>query len=195
VRQVPKRRCQHRAALQNNKPQGGDVLSWREVNIPFDAKSTDSRYPDRRVAFGEEVTISIGSERVHILNTGSGHSATDCVVYFENRKLLATGDLVFANLHPPFADSASSAYLWMRTLEHLQTRYDFEVVVPGEGGIADKKGISNPKEYFSSISNAIGDQSLLKSIRAKYGSYSSIPFVSGFDKTVQTLKRDMSTSR
>lgn len=171
------------------------VISAAVAEELRDEKADDSRCPDRRIAVGEEVVVSVGNERVHVLNTGSGHSAADCVVYFERRKLLAAGDLVFAGWHPPFTDPASSAYSWMRTLERLQNMYAVEVVVPGEGRITDKEGISTPKDYFVSISNAIGDQSLLEPIRTKYSRYSSIPFVSGFDKTVKTLKKDMSKNR
>ncbi len=54
-----------------------------------------SRYPDVTLKPGEEKIMKIGSETVHIFNTGRAHTWNDVVVYLENRKLLVSRAIWF----------------------------------------------------------------------------------------------------
>jgi phosphohistidine swiveling domain-containing protein len=51
------------------------------------------------------------------------------------------------------------------------------------------------KDYFASISAAIDDEARLKSLKARYGHYVSIPFLSGFNKSVSFIRNEMGATR
>ena len=51
---------------------------------------------------------------------GKAHSPNDIVVFFENRKVLATGDLVWVNRHPVLLGKNTNIQLWNRTVSLIK---------------------------------------------------------------------------
>lgn len=151
--------------------------------------SAGSRYPDQTIAPKAEKTIRIGSEKVHIYNAGMAHTWNDVVVYFENRQLLVSGDLVSNGIHP-FLMSQYGTYVgaWITVLETLSGKYRIRTVVPGHGLVSDKRAINEMKDYFVQISDAVNNTNKLEELKKKYASYFSIPNLTGFDKTVDFIK-------
>ena len=126
---------------------------------------------------------------------GKAHSVNDVVVYFKRRKLLAVGDLVFVNMHPVLLDANGSVASWRRILDELERDFEIETVVPGHGDVSQKDSISKMKEYFSSIADAIYNPEELSNLRKKYKSYKSFPIISGFERTVHVMKREMALNQ
>jgi cyclase len=150
-----------------------------------------NRYPDQTVAIGQETTIAIGSETVHIRNLGRAHTTNDVVVYLENRKLLVTGDIVFLGRHPVlFRGSGCSVASWVAALDTAIARYDVKTLVPGHGPVSDKSALVTMRDYFVSIGDAINNAPKLAELKEKYQGLAAIPVMASFDKTVDFIKRE-----
>jgi len=170
-----------------------NFITSKVTREQWTAISGQIKYPDRQVAENEEIILDTGNEKVHIINTGRAHSSDDCIVYFENKKLIATGDLVFIKWHPPYMDPACNISSWIKTLDKLINDYNISTVVPGHGDISTKESLLTMKDYFTSITEAIGNATQLDSLKEKYRNYTSIPLMSGFNKTVLFIQNEKKT--
>jgi glyoxylase-like metal-dependent hydrolase (beta-lactamase superfamily II) len=170
---------------------GAHVISGAYTTDQWHAMAGKTPFPDETVPEGGEKVLHIGSETVHLRNMGRAHTWQDLVVYLENRKLLITGDLVFLNMHPVLsAAGGCSVNGWISALDSLSRDFDPVMVMPGHGPLSDKYAVTEMKEYFSSIKDALDDTKQLKFLREKYGYYHSLPLMSGFDMTVKYLKSE-----
>lgn len=142
------------------------------------------RPPDVLLSAGQEHVLEIGDETVRIRNVGRGHSWNDVVVYFQNRKLLATGDLFFHTWHPVLIEAGGgNVASWIGDLDFLLETFEIETVVPGHGPVADRSGLEAQRAYFVSIREAAGDKARLAELKKKYKDWHPMPGMSGFDKT------------
>lgn len=143
------------------------------------------RLPTERLRAGSEKVITIGDETVHLRALGQAHTAADVIVYLEKRRLLMTGDLVFVDWNPVLRrDSGADVEKWMQVLDRLRTDYAIETVLPGHGPITRTKVLEDQREYFAAIVAAGSDAEKVAAVRKKYSGYYSLPFLSGFDRTV-----------
>ena len=156
-----------------------------------DDVSKASRYPDITLKPGEEKVLKIGSETVHIYNMGRAHTWNDVVVYFENRKLLATGDLVFNNMHPAvIAKSGTKVALWIGALEALSKKYQVKTLVPGHGAVADQNALGVMKGYFVSVGDSIGNKEKQAILKEKYKNYITFPGMFSFNNTLKFIEQE-----
>jgi glyoxylase-like metal-dependent hydrolase (beta-lactamase superfamily II) len=154
-------------------------------------KVVKDRLPDEKVPVGAEKVIPIGSETVRILNLGQAHTTNDLVVYFVNRKLLHTGDLLFNHWNPVLkSESGANVGKWILALETILKTFDLGKVVPGHGPITDKGGLQEMHDYFASIYAAAGDKQKLSALKEKYRGYFSLLGMSGFDQTVAYVEKE-----
>jgi len=156
-----------------------------------DDVSKASRYPDITLKPGEEKVLKIGSETVHIYNMSRAHTWNDVVVYFENRKLLATGDLVFNNMHPAvIAKSGTKVALWIGALEALSKKYQIKTLVPGHGAVADQNALGVMKGYFVSVGDSIGNKEKQAILKEKYKNYITFPGMFSFNNTLKFIEQE-----
>ncbi len=150
-----------------------------------------SRYPDITLKSGEEKVLKIGSETVHIYNTGRAHTWNDVVVYFENRKLLVTGDLVFNNMHPAMLPkSGTKVALWINVLDTLAKKYLIKTLVPGHGPVADQKALAAMKDYFVAVGDAIGNKEKQVILKEKYKNYVSFPGMFSISNSLKFIEQE-----
>ncbi len=150
-----------------------------------------SRYPDIRLAPGEEKIIKIDTETVHIYNTGRAHTGNDVVVYLENRKLLVTGDLVFHQWHPALvAQSGTNVASWMRVLDALSGKYQVMTLVPGHGMVTNQSALTAMKDYFGAVSDSVGNKNKQAAVKEKYKDYFAFPGVFGFNNTLKYIQQE-----
>jgi glyoxylase-like metal-dependent hydrolase (beta-lactamase superfamily II) len=150
-----------------------------------------SRYPDITIKIGEEKVLKIGSETVHIYNMGRAHTWNDVVVYFENRKLLATGDLVFNNMHPAvLPKSGTKVASWINVLDALSKKYSIKTMVPGHGPVADQNAFVLMKDYFVAVGDAIGNKEKQKVLEEKYKKYVSFPGMFSVNNTLKFIEQE-----
>ena len=165
--------------------------NWRQ----WDFDSAHSKHPDRVLNPGDVVRIDCDDEIVQVIDLGPAHSPNDLVVYFEKRKVLAAGDLVWPNMHPVLIDRNTNLIQWMEYLERIDANYDVNVVVPGHGDVVRKSAISDMTTYFSSIFEATGDQSQLKNLKQRYKMYKGFPIFGSFGRTVRFMARERLRAR
>jgi glyoxylase-like metal-dependent hydrolase (beta-lactamase superfamily II) len=155
-----------------------------------------SRYPDITIKTGEEKVLKIGSETVHIYNTGRAHTWNDVVVYFENRKLLVTGDLVFNNMHPAvLPKSGTKVASWINVLNTLSKKYSIKTLVPGHGPVADQNALVAMRDYFIAVGDAIGNKEKQKALEEKYKSYISFPGMFSVSNTLKFIEQERKGTR
>src|SRR5664279_4885077 len=150
-----------------------------------------SRYPDITLKIGEEKVLKIGSETLHIYNMGRAHTWNDMVVYFENRKLLASGDLVFNNMHPAvIAKSGTKVVSWVHALEELSKKYSIKTLVPGHGPVADQNALVGMKDYFVAVGDSIGNKEKQAVLKEKYKNYITFPGMFSFNNTLKFIEQE-----
>lgn len=170
---------------------GAKIISGAFSSEQWAKETKKSRYPDQTLKQGEEILIKIDDEKVHVRNMGRAQTWNDTVVYCENRKLLVTGDIVFVNMHPStLKESGSNVASWIGVLDSLQKKYDVKTLVPGHGKVSDKAALIVMKDYFVSISNAVGSPEKLAEVKNKYNNWYSIPGMIGFDKVAQYVEAE-----
>jgi glyoxylase-like metal-dependent hydrolase (beta-lactamase superfamily II) len=167
------------------------VISGSYTREQWENKNKNLKFPDETVQVGSEKILTLDSEIVHIRNMGPAHTWDDCVVYLEKRKLLVTGDLVFITRHPVMsAGKGSDVESWMGVLDSLKKMSDVKTLVPGHGKVSDLGAVSEMKEYFISIKNALDKPEILAALKKKYSGYFALPGMAGFDKTAAFIKQE-----
>jgi cyclase len=81
------------------------------------------------VTLAESMTLYRGGREIRLLFLGRGHTGGDVVVYLPRERVVATGDLLVANL-----SYLGDAFVteWIATLDRLKS-IDFDWVLPGHG--------------------------------------------------------------
>lgn len=155
-----------------------------------------SRYPDVTLKSGEERMMKIGSETVHIFNTGRAHTWNDIVVYLENRKLLVTGDLIFNHWHPALlAKSGTQVASWINAIATLSNKYEVKTLIPGHGPVGDQKTLTTMKDYFVLIGDSIGNKEKQTALKEKYINYITIPGMFSFNNTLKFIEQEKSSKK
>jgi cyclase len=150
-----------------------------------------NRYPDETLQVGQEKVMTMGGETVHVRNMGRAHTWDDVVVYLEKRKMLITGDLLFLGRHPVlFVQGGASVGSWMSVLDTLQKLYDVTTVVPGHGPVSDGRALAEMKAYFTDASDAAAHSEKRAAFQEKYKALSSMPGMSGPDKTIAFIEQE-----
>ena len=169
---------------------GAFVVSGQTNWKQWDFDTVHSARPDIALKPGEEMSFAIDDEVVHAVDMGSAHSPNDLVVYFEKRKLLVGGDLVWVDMHPVLLDKNTNLRMWIDYLSILERDYDIETVVPGHGIVCGKEAISDMKRYFQSVAGAIGNRRKFRELRAIYSGYKTFPIFGNLNRTRWFLAKE-----
>ena len=138
----------------------------------------------------DSLNIHMGNETVTILNVGAGHTSNDLIVYLHNRKMLFTGDLVFANMHPVMdVKTGCNPEHWLSILHMLHDNYAINTVIPGHGEMGNEDILKNFTHYMEDMKAAAADESKVADTKAKYDNYMSLPFISSFHKDLNFWKK------
>jgi len=92
-------------------------------------KGTEEVYADE--TFVDSMVLNFGGEELDLIYVGPAHTIGDFFVWMPARKVMFSGDIVFADrmLGPgPAADTAS----WMKTFETMVS-YQPDMIIPGHG--------------------------------------------------------------
>jgi glyoxylase-like metal-dependent hydrolase (beta-lactamase superfamily II) len=171
---------------------GAQVISGAYTKEAWKQFNKKARYPDDTIGIGKEMVIRIGGEIVRLRNMGAAHTSNDVAVYFEKRKLLMTGDLVFIDIHPAlFPVMGTVVSRSIHALDTLPEMFEIEKLVPGHGPLTKKSALDVMKEYFTSIRDAIGNDARLEECRKKYQGYHAMPGLSSFENSVKVITGEM----
>jgi len=92
------------------------------------------------ITFDDHATLHLGGKHIELYYFGRGHTDGDIVVYFPERRVLASGDLfTYGDETPQLIDysGGGSAKEWPRTLDRVM-QLDFDTVIPGHGVVTTK---------------------------------------------------------
>lgn len=109
--------------------EGEDHQLWISGHFPVDYSEVEITPPD--TAFDGSITLGLGDRSVDLIETASGHTGGDVMVWVPDAKVLFTGDVLVVNNIPWLGDSPGTARL-MKDLIDL-TSGSAETFVPGHG--------------------------------------------------------------
>jgi glyoxylase-like metal-dependent hydrolase (beta-lactamase superfamily II) len=127
----------------------------------------------------DTLNLRLGDENVLLISMGQAHTWCDVVVYFPNRDLLVTGDLVFNGINTFFEEKkGSNGSKSVEALKKLETFPEVQMVVPGHGAPGGRELITNMRTYLEDMSLAAENPEKEKAIRKKYRKLVAMPGVS-----------------
>lgn len=127
----------------------------------------------------DTLDIKMDDETISLINMGQAHTWCDIVVYFHNRRMLVTGDLVFNGINT-FLDDAkgSNGRKSIEVLKRLNDMRGIEIVVPGHGKTGGTELITAMLTYLQDMARAADNPELEKEIRKKYRKLAAMPGIS-----------------
>lgn len=123
------------------------------------------------LAFSREMELHL-SEPVRLRHFG-GHSPGSATVYFPERKLLFTGDLIFAGRVPYMGEADFPA--WLAALKTMEA-WEVETVVPGHGPQGGKELLAQQSQWLEDyirdvrewIGQSLAPQEMLDRVLARF---------------------------
>ncbi|MEU3722699.1 MBL fold metallo-hydrolase [Streptomyces sp. NPDC031705] len=97
------------------------------------------------LTYRDRLTLHVGDTEVQVIHPGVAHTTGDSVVWLPGRRVVFTGDLVFAGGTPFLAMGSLAGSL--RALELLRT-LGAETVVPGHGPLTDPSAYEATERYL-----------------------------------------------
>ncbi len=82
-----------------------------------------------------------------------GHTPDSSIVFFEQERILITGDLVFNGFHAEIVQD-SDLELWLNALEELK-KYRADLIIPGHGNFSDKSCLDLMIKYLTKIQRLV----------------------------------------
>ncbi len=120
---------------------GGDFII--ELFKPFDFSGITLAAPTR--TFTGQLDLRVGGKRIELIEVGPAHTKGDTLVYLPDDKVVFTGDILF-NGGTPIAWAGPVAN-WIAACERILAM-DVDVVVPGHGGVTDKRAVAAMRDYL-----------------------------------------------
>lgn len=150
-----------------------------------------------RVTFTDETALFLGGKEVRARYFGRGHTNGDVMIYFPERKVLHTGDLMAGT--SPLIDYAGGGSLtaWPATLDGA-LKMDFDTVIPGHGPIAKKSDLlayrNNVEKLETRVSGLIREgkskDEIAKVMTSEFGwAAGGLQMTRGLDGMLNELKR------
>jgi glyoxylase-like metal-dependent hydrolase (beta-lactamase superfamily II) len=166
-----------------------------------EATIISSRYPENywltsngsegipSVWVDDTMILKPGNETVSLINIGQAHTWNDLVVYFHNRKVLFTGDIVFNGCNPFLQkEKGSNVEGYIQALNRLLDLGEINTVVPGHGKPGGKEILLQMRNYFSDMLLASKNPQKEKEIIRKYRCLVTMPLVSSPAITIRYIR-------
>jgi glyoxylase-like metal-dependent hydrolase (beta-lactamase superfamily II) len=119
---------------------------FRRCFGPFEFEGIRHTPPTR--TFEGEISVSVGSKTVELIQVGPAHTRGDVLVHVPADRSVFTGDILFIDGTP---------IMWVGPVQNwidacrLIEQMDVETVVPGHGPITDKRGAAAVRGYLEYI--------------------------------------------
>jgi cyclase len=135
------------------KVYGNDGTLLREQVSNPSAKMKPT--PPNMTVSGKEKTLSVGGEKIRIMNLGAAHTDGDLFVLFPDRAMVVGDDV--KPLDGPLIDYPAGGSLsgYIRTMDALLRLHDFDMVLPGHGEVTDRAGIVAHRERLVHLRDEI----------------------------------------
>jgi len=135
--------------IENAAQLGPAGAFFRRVFGAFDFRGIEPVLPTR--TFERELTLTVGSKRVELLEVGPAHTRGDVIVHSPEDRIVFTGDILFIEGTPIVWEGPIAN--WIRACQRIEAM-DVDVVVPGHGPITDRGGARRVREYLSFVRDA-----------------------------------------
>jgi cyclase len=132
------------------------------------------------ITFEDEMSLYPGNDVLRLVHVG-GHCPGSICIYFENEKILFTGDNMTAENHPYKGDADFARWIealrWMKTL-------DVDIIIPGHGEVCGTRELDRFHEYFirlwlmtkKMIKKGKGKEDIVKKVHEKlFGFFEVVP--------------------
>ena len=146
------------------------------------------------VAFSDKITIHMGNETIRLVHYPHAHTNGDTVVFFDNSKVVHTGDMFFNGMFP-FLDVANGGDIesWVRQLDSiLQTLPAGTKIIPGHGPLTGIDGLKDFRRMLNDsatiVRNQMNEGKTLEQIKAAGLPESFAPWTKGFFTAPQWLE-------
>lgn len=127
----------------------------------------------------DTMDLRLGDETITLISMGQAHTWNDIIVYFRNRELLVTGDLVFNGINTFFDEKkGSNGWKSIEALKTLAFLPGVKTVVPGHGETGGGELISRMQEYLEDMAMAADNPEKEKEIKKKYKKLAALPGMS-----------------
>jgi cyclase len=98
--------------------------------------------------FDHELTLTVGTKKVELVNVGPAHTGGDTMVHIPADRTVFTGDILFVGGHPVMW--AGPVDNWIKACDRILA-WDVETIVPGHGPICDKNDVRKFKAYLEDM--------------------------------------------
>ena len=115
----------------------------------FDFAGIEPVGPSR--TFAAELELTVGDVPVRLIEVGPAHTRGDTLVVVPDRRVVFTGDILFAGVHP--VTWAGSVRGWIAACERILA-LDVDVVVPGHGPVTGKDAVRALRDYLAHVAEA-----------------------------------------
>lgn len=125
------------------------------------------------VSFESSVRFDGSNGTAECLEVGSGHSASDAVLYVPDQNVAFLGDLLFIGVQPFLADGDPEAYL--RILDRIEG-LDARTLVPGHGPVGSPADLQSMRDYVHALERAVREERSRPSDAGKIAEVIPAPF-------------------
>ena len=138
---------------------GGEVFADTAVVVAHEnakaaiiGEKRPTAVPD--ITFNDKLTIELGGKSVDLAYVGRSHSDNMIVMHFPAERAVFTVDFVSVK-RLPYMELAD-AYIpdWIEALKFVEGM-DFDLLVPGHGPIGTKQDLTEHREYFEKLYEAV----------------------------------------
>jgi glyoxylase-like metal-dependent hydrolase (beta-lactamase superfamily II) len=138
----------------------------------------------------DSLIMNLGDEVMCLYNLGQAHTWNDMVVFFKNRHVIFTGDLIFYRVNP-FLNRESGANVdkWIGALDQMLKIPDIGKVVPGHGETGDRTMIESMRTYFLDMKVAAAEPAKEKEMKLKYKDWMELPMMTSPGATIDFIRK------
>lgn len=120
----------HADTAEEIKKYGADILERMKEGRKDKALGTKLVMPDKTFD-GEKLVLTLGKEKIELLNLGPAHSPGDTMVWMPSKSLIITGDMAFHQRMLPIFEHTNTAE-WIKTWDKFAA-LNAKYVIPGHG--------------------------------------------------------------
>lgn len=133
----------------------------------------------------EELQIEVSGEAVQLIPLENCVTGSDLAVFLPSRSMLFLGPLFYNRIHPivRFGEDLNPEK-WIRTLRELMSRFKPEIIVPGEGDLANADDV----EQFISYLVALTDTAVEFSYCRERFDWAEIPSLTSLEENFDMLR-------